>query len=104
MKKLLLLSLIITFNAYGTEKTVLIADPKVLAVPIHENHERLIDLKHQKLIAYGPSPLMPNNPYYTKMRKTIYNKLKKAQTLLPPGLKFCIYEGYRSLNLQQKIF
>lgn len=91
-------------NCYAEEKIVLIADPKVLAIPIHENHEPLVDLVHQREIAYGPPPLLPNNTNYTKVRKTIYDKLIKAQAMLPDGLKFCLYEGYRSFELQQKIF
>jgi zinc D-Ala-D-Ala dipeptidase len=98
------LGLIIIFNCHAKEPIVLIADPKVLAVPIHENNERLIDLSTQKDIVYGPPPLIPNNTSYTKIRKTIYAKLKQAQAMLPDGLRFCLYEGYRSLDLQQKIF
>lgn len=92
------------FSCQAHEKIVLIADPAVLAIPIHENHEPLVDLTLQKEIAYGPAPLVPNNTNYTKIRKTVYDKLKEAQTTLPKGLKFCLYEGYRSLDLQQKIF
>jgi len=64
----------------------------------------MIDFIHQHDIAYGPPPLLPNNSNYTKVRKTIYDKLKLAQSMLPDGLKFCLYEGYRDLELQQKIF
>jgi D-alanyl-D-alanine dipeptidase len=106
MKKLLLLVLgfIIMLNCYAEEKIVLIADPKVLAVPIHENHEPMVDLVNQNEISFGPPPLLPDNTNYTKVRKTIYDKLKQAQAMLPDGLKFRLYEGYRSLELQQKIF
>ena len=82
----------------------LIADPKVLAIPVVDNQEPLIDLKDQKEIAYGPSPEIPNNMNYTKLRKTVYEKLKRAQALLPEGLHFCLYEGYRSLQLQKMLF
>lgn len=91
-------------HCYAEEKIVLIADPKVLAIPIHENHDPMVDLVNQKEISYGPPPLLPNNTNYTKIRKTVYDKLKQAQALLPDGLKFRLYEGYRSLDLQQKIF
>ena len=105
MKKLLLiLGMIMAFNCHAEEKIVLIADPAVLAIPIHENHEPLVDLTKQKEIAFGPAPIVPNNTDYTKIRKTIYDKLKQAQTTLPDGLKFCLYEGTRSLALQQEIF
>lgn len=105
MRKLVIgLGLFIMFTCNAQEKIVLIADPEVLAIPVHENHEPMIDLTLQKEIAYGPAPLIPNNTNYTKIRKTVYDKLKQAQTTLPDGLKFCLYEGYRSLDLQQKIF
>ena len=41
---------------------------------------------------------------YTKLRKTVYEKLKQAQALLPKGLYLCIYEGYRSIDLQKMLF
>jgi len=106
MKKFLLLALgIITMcKCYADENIVLIADPQVLALSIHENNEPMIDLVNQKEISYGPPPLLPDNTNYTKVRQTIYNKLKQAQAMLPDGLKFRLYEGYRSLELQQKIF
>lgn len=92
------------FTCHSHDKIVLIADPAVLAIPIIENQEPLIDLSLHKEIVFGPSPVVPNNTNYTKMRTTVYNKLKEAQALLPDGLKFCLYEAYRSLDLQQKIF
>lgn len=83
---------------------ILIADPKILAVPIVENHEPMMELKQQTEIAYGPSPEIPNNTDYTQVREIIYEKLIQAQKLLPKGLHFCLYEGYRSLTLQKMLF
>lgn len=94
----------VSLHCHAEEKIVLIAAPSVLAIPIQENNEPLVDLVKQKDIAYGPSPIVPDNKDYTKMRKTVYDKLLKAQTTLPDGLKFCLYEGTRSLKLQQSIF
>jgi D-alanyl-D-alanine dipeptidase len=82
----------------------LIADPQVLKIPIHDNHEPLVDLTKQTDIAYGPSPEIPNNKDYTFLRKTVYEQLKKASTHLPHGVHFCLYEGYRSLSLQEMLF
>lgn len=81
-----------------------IADPKILAVNIIDNHEPMMDLKQHKGIAYGPSPEIPHNTDYTKLRKTVYVRLMQAQTFLPKGLHFCLYEGYRSLELQEVLF
>ncbi|WP_392538720.1 M15 family metallopeptidase [Legionella sp. 227] len=86
------------------EPILLIADPKIIAIPVIDNQEPMIDLINHPGISYGPSPEIPNNTDYTKMRKTIYEKLKKAQSLLPTGLRFCLYESYRSLTLQKSLF
>jgi D-alanyl-D-alanine dipeptidase len=81
-----------------------IADPCITSIPIIESGETLIDLRNQDIIAFGPSPEIPNNFCYTKIRKTIYEKLCEAQKLLPEGLRFCLYEGWRSLDLQSELF
>lgn len=82
----------------------LISDPQVLSIPIHENHDSWVDLRQQKIIEIGPSPEIPNNQDYTYVRKTVYEKLKIAQSQLPKGYHFCLYEGYRSLGLQKMLF
>ena len=87
-----------------SQKIILIADPRVLAVTIQENKDPFIDLRHQDILIFGSSPEIPNNTNYTKMRKSVYDRLVKAQSLLPKGYKFCLYEAYRSLALQQQIF
>jgi D-alanyl-D-alanine dipeptidase len=108
MKKILTLMtalfLLPVYPAYSASKITLIADPKVLATPIHENDEPFVDLTEQELIAFGPSPEVPNNTDYTKMRKSVYDKLVKAQEMLPKGYYLSLYEGYRSLELQEKLF
>lgn len=83
---------------------ILIVDPRILAINIQENHEELIDLNTQTEIKIGPSPEIENNTDYTKMRKTVYEKLVSAQKLLPKNIRFCLYEGYRSLDLQKFLF
>jgi D-alanyl-D-alanine dipeptidase len=95
----------VTMAAHTTkENIVLIADTRVLQIPIQENHEPMVDIQHEKTIVIGPSPEIPNNTNYTKMRKTVYEKLLQAQKLLPRGLKFCLYEAYRSIALQEMLF
>lgn len=64
----------------------------------------MVDLKTNSDIFYGISPEIPNNTDYTKLRKTAYDKLKYSQGLLPNGLRFCLYEGYRSIALQKTLF
>lgn len=91
-------------SACHDDEIVLIADPKVLAIPVVENHEPWVDLRAQTVIKIGPSPEIDNNQDYFYMRKTVYDKLVQAQALLPDGMQFCLYESYRSLNLQQQLF
>lgn len=84
---------------------VIINEKKVSSIPINENNEPLIDLKEQDKLAYGPppdTPLTMND--YTKIRKTVYEKLCQAQEKLPNGWRFRIYEGLRSLNVQKILF
>lgn len=83
---------------------VLIVDPRVLAIPVGHSDERLVDFRQQSIIAYGPSPEIPNNQDYTYVRQTVYDKLVAANRHLPKGYHFCLYEGYRSLALQKMIF
>ncbi|KTC92549.1 M15 family metallopeptidase [Fluoribacter dumoffii] len=86
------------------EPVLLIADPRIIAISVVDNHEPMIDLIEHPELSYGPSPEIPNNTDYTKMRKTVFEKLKQAQSLLPQGLRFCLYESYRSLALQKSLF
>lgn len=86
-------------------KTIYIADPEILQVPIVESHETLIDLKDQTILKYGPPPENEwTAPDYTKLRKTVYDKLCKAQADLSTGWAFRVYEGFRSINVQQRLF
>ena len=115
MSKIMLFRLIICYfiillggmmsTTYASIPTLtLISDPKVLQIPIHENHEPFINLTQQEILMYGPSPEIPNNTNYTYLRETVYKKLKEAQNRLPKGIHFCLYEGYRSIALQKMLF
>ena len=96
---------VIMSSIYASPPNVtLIADPVVLKIPIRDNHEDLVDLTKQTEILHGASPEIKNNTNYTFLRKTVYEKLKEANAKLPKGMHFCLYEGYRSLNLQKMIF
>jgi D-alanyl-D-alanine dipeptidase len=92
------------FPASAENEIISLVDQRVLSIPVKESHEPLVDLKDQSTILFGPSPEVPNNQDYTKIRLSIYDKLIKAQENLPNGYLFCLYEGYRSLTLQQMLF
>jgi D-alanyl-D-alanine dipeptidase len=83
---------------------IFIADESVTSIPIIDCAEDILDIKNQSEIAFGLPPEIPDNSDYTKMRITIYNKLREAQSRLPHGLKLKLYEGYRSIELQEKLF
>lgn len=82
-----------------------IVDPRILAIPLKESGEPLVDIKQDTELAYGPPPETPETaPHYTLMRQTVYELILKAQTLLPTGYRFRLYEGYRCLSVQQFLF
>ena len=79
--------------------------PEVLAVPLVESAEPLIDLKQHSEISFGPPPEFPEaEPYYTLIRRTVFEKLIEAQKSLPTGMRFRLYEGYRAPEIQAQLF
>jgi len=87
------------------QKIIYIADPEILAVPIIECGEPLVDIKHNPELQYGPPPECSlTAPYYTKIRRRVFEKLCLAQKDLPKGWHFRLYEGFRSLQVQQILF
>lgn len=101
---ILLIGAMFMLQACVEKSITSIVHPKVLSVPIKEINEPLIDLRDQTIIWFGDSPEILNNQDYTKIRRTVYEKLITAQKLLPKNLRFCLYEGYRSLALQEKLY
>ncbi|GAB3269732.1 M15 family metallopeptidase [Kineosporia babensis] len=71
--------------------TVLLSDPQVRAVPVHESGERLVRLS----AAYGPAR--------ATVRAGLASRLAQAQTLMPSGLQLRVVEGYRPAARQQAI-
>lgn len=86
-------------------KLPVINQEKINNISIRESNETLIDLKKQIELSYGPPPDTPlTQNDYTKLRKTVYEKLCLAQKQLPSNWRFRIYEGLRSLNVQNILF
>lgn len=84
---------------------VFITDPKVLAIPIIECHEPLVDVKQYPELSYGPVPESElTKDDYTKMRQTVFEKLCMVQNNLPHGWRLRLYEGFRSLAVQEMLF
>src|SRR5579862_6551582 len=87
------------------DKIIYIADPEIISIPINECDEPLIDITNYNELAYGPPPECElTSGCYTKMRTTIFDKLRLAQKDLPSGWRFRLYEGFRSLQVQQMLF
>ena len=84
---------------------IYIADPVILAIPIEECQEPLIDIKDRTELQYGPPPENElTTKCYTKMRETVFEKLCRAQADLPKKWHLRLYEGFRSLQVQQMLF
>jgi D-alanyl-D-alanine dipeptidase len=82
-----------------------IADAKILAIQIKENYDPLIDVKGKDILNYGPPPECElTAACYTKMRKTVFEKLCQVQAELPKAWRLRLYEGFRSLQVQQMLF
>lgn len=87
------------------KKIIYIADPEIISIPITECHEPLVDIKNHTELQYGPPPECElTTDCYTKMRKTVFEKLCLAQKDLPNQWRFRLYEGFRSLKVQQLLF
>jgi zinc D-Ala-D-Ala dipeptidase len=86
-------------------KIIYAADASILAVPIIECYEPLIDIKNFTALQYGTPPECElTKECYTKMRKSVFEKICQAQNELPKGWHFKLYEGFRSKKVQQMLF
>lgn len=85
---------------------ILISDPKVLAVPIKENGESLVDLsKNANLfVDLSHENVQKTSPAISFVRKAIADMLMVAQSNLLSGYKFMIKEGHRDIGTQREIF
>lgn len=87
------------------KKFLYITDPSVLSIPIVECFDPLVDIKNSTDLLYGPPPeceLTTND--YTKMRESVFRRLCEAQKELPRYWRFRVYEGFRSLTVQNMLF
>jgi D-alanyl-D-alanine dipeptidase len=80
--------------------TVLLADPRISAVPVHDNGERLVDLR-----AYGISCTdKSTGPQASRMvRSGLADRLRTADRSLPHGTRLHVVEGFRARASQQAI-
>ncbi|HCT75778.1 MAG TPA: dipeptidase [Micromonosporaceae bacterium] len=82
---------------------ILLSDPEILNTEVDECHEPLVDLRDLEALRLDGRLSDPDG-LWARLRSGVVDRLVTTQTLLPPGLKLLIIEGYRPLSLQAKYF
>lgn len=81
------------------------SSPQVQATPVKECAEPLVDIALASDLLFGSPPECPKTePHYRFIRRSVLERLQRAQSLLPDGIYLRLYEGYRSLQVQQLLF
>ncbi|QFR01851.1 M15 family metallopeptidase [Streptomyces phaeolivaceus] len=85
---------------------ILMSDPRVAAVPVHDTDEPLVDVRDARpagaLLVDGRKA--DATGAYAHLRAGVLDRLVKAQSLLPDGLRLLFVEGYRPPSLQRRYF
>ncbi|MEU9919403.1 M15 family metallopeptidase [Streptomyces sp. NPDC051001] len=82
---------------------VLMSDPKVAAIPVVECGERLVDVRLGDSLLVDTRKQDPADTF-AYLRESVVERLLKAQTMLPHGLRLLFVEGYRPPPLQREYF
>jgi D-alanyl-D-alanine dipeptidase len=82
---------------------ILLSDPRVAAVPSQDDGDPLIDLRHVPDLRLDARAADPAGAY-ARLRRGVADRLLKAQSALPDGLRLLVVEGYRPYDAQQVIF
>jgi zinc D-Ala-D-Ala dipeptidase len=86
---------------------LLIADPKVLAIPIQESGEPLVDLLKafpSLSVDKSRSQVQKISGNISRVRQSVAERLVRAQSRLPKGFRLRVKEGHRPLDVQEAIF
>ncbi|MEU0939608.1 MULTISPECIES: M15 family metallopeptidase [unclassified Embleya] len=82
---------------------ILMSDPRVAAIPVRDCAEALVDVR-----ADGSLPVdlreAEGSAAFSFLRVGVLDRLIKAQTALPHGLRLLFVEGYRKPSLQRHYF
>jgi D-alanyl-D-alanine dipeptidase len=81
----------------------LISDPKVLRIPIQENHDPIVDVRDYPAILLDTRKSDVSNSYF-RLRRSVVAKLVEATRHLPRDIRFLVVEGHRPLSLQKRYF
>lgn len=82
---------------------ILMSDPRVAAIPVAECGEHLVDVRRVGALSVDPRKQDPDGAF-AHLREGVVERLLKAQSLLPDGLRLLFVEGYRPPSLQREYF
>jgi D-alanyl-D-alanine dipeptidase len=82
---------------------VLMADPRVAAVPVHECADALVDVRNHGSLIVDARKEDPAGAF-ARLREQVLTRLIRAQRLLPSGTRLLFVEGYRPPALQRRYF
>ncbi|MGW2229859.1 M15 family metallopeptidase [Streptomyces formicae] len=93
-----------THTNMNTSDIVLMADPRVAAVPVRECGERLLDVREDSSLLVDAREQAGPEAAFALLREGVVRRLERADTLLPDGLRLLFVEGYRPPSLQRAYF
>lgn len=82
---------------------ILMNDPRVVGIPVHDCGEALVDLRQLPFVDVDDRLADPDGAY-AQLREGVAWRLARAARLLPEGLRLLVTEGYRPLALQIQYF
>ncbi|MFE0171182.1 M15 family metallopeptidase [Streptomyces sp. NPDC059002] len=83
---------------------VLMADPRVAAVPVRECGEPLVDVREDSPLLVDARQQAGPDAAFARLREGVVRRLERAEELLPDGLRLLFVEGYRPPALQREYF
>ncbi|MFE6777051.1 M15 family metallopeptidase [Streptomyces sp. NPDC057702] len=83
---------------------VLMSDPRVASVPVHECGERLVDVRQDAHLLVDERKWHDAVGAFAYLREGVLDRLRTAQAELPGGLRLLFVEGYRPPSLQRQYF
>lgn len=82
------------------------ADPAILAIPIRERGEALVDVALRGDVVLAAAHALERGPAsgHTLVRRAVYRRLLLARRALPADVRIRLREGWRSLRQQRELF
>lgn len=83
---------------------ILMADPRVAAIPVRECGERLVDVRQDGRLLVDQRKWHDSAGAFGWLRDGVLARLGEAQAQLPDGMRLLFVEGYRPPALQRRYF